>query len=221
MIGWFKYHAVTFVMRVCEAIATRVCSQERMNDLTYDTFRVAKEREFHQHQVQQQATRFSSHRSMKATSDITAMQNIHEMFHICWKAQLIGYFSDYLVHQALLVVAYHVYIRDYRQRHHATELARNDETKGVENTQSLENDNKNDVNQTNDGQTNDADVGPLILRFFTKSTKLALSRAIALTGASLGGAIGTYFLPGYGTIAGINIGDGVAASLIEASSSAP
>ena len=48
-----------------------------------------------------------------------------------------------------------------------------------------------------------------------RSALLLLSRAFGLTMASIGGAIGSLFLPGWGTVGGTNFGDGLATMIIE------
>jgi hypothetical protein len=201
-VGYIKYHAVTIVIRVYEAGASRLCTQQRIDDLTYDTFRIAKQREYqHKH------------------------QNVSEMFSVCWNAQLIGYFADYTIHQFLLARAYYLYLRDLHQRRDfARARLAGAAFQGVE-VELAQHENVHLMPLPTGGLDNDdryrSEQGALLISFLKKSTMLALSRAVALACASLGGALGTYFFPGYGTIAGMNIGDGVAFSQLDVSISAP
>lgn len=60
---------------------------------------------------------------------------------------------------------------------------------------------------------NDEPNGALAL--VTRSTMLATSRLLQLALSSVGGAVGSLVLPGWGTLAGVNFGDGVAATIVE------
>lgn len=54
-----------------------------------------------------------------------------------------------------------------------------------------------------------------LLTWFGQSVSLGLTRAIGLFFASAGGAIGTNIWPGWGTVIGINMGDGLAISITD------
>jgi hypothetical protein len=63
--------------------------------------------------------------------------------------------------------------------------------------------------------------GSMALACAKKSSSLALSRVVGLGFASLGGAAGSVIYPGWGTMAGISLGDSLAASLIDENSLPP
>ena len=65
------------------------------------------------------------------------------------------------------------------------------------------------------GNTDDLKVGSLTISFIHKSSLLAFSRGVSLCFSSVGGAIGTTFWPGWGTLAGTNLGDSLSLSLID------
>ena len=65
------------------------------------------------------------------------------------------------------------------------------------------------------GNTDDLKIGSLTLSFIYKSSLLAFSRGVSLSFSSLGGAIGTSLWPGWGTLAGTNLGDSFSLSLID------
>jgi hypothetical protein len=65
------------------------------------------------------------------------------------------------------------------------------------------------------GNTDDLKMGSLTLSFIQKSSLLAFSRGVSLCFSSVGGAIGTTFWPGWGTLAGTNLGDSLSLSLTD------
>lgn len=116
------------------------------------------------------------------------------MFDECWRANLIGFMADYSIHQVILVFGYYVYVRGRQQQlKEKGELA----------------------------ESKDIHGGSLAISLIKKSTLLVISRGIALGFASFGGAIGSLALPGWGTLAGTNLGDSFASSLLDDMISAP
>ena len=57
--------------------------------------------------------------------------------------------------------------------------------------------------------------GGVLLSFFFKSSSLFVSRTTAWVASSAGACIGTMILPGWGTLVGTQLGDGLAGSLFE------
>ena len=114
-----------------------------------------------------------------------------------WYANMIAFLADYSVHQVLMALGYYAYVsrrrREQRQKRLAAEAA------GKE------------YKDEND----DVHAGSLVLSFTKQSTLLAISRVFALACASVGGAFGTLVWPGWGTLAGTNFGDGLAASMTD------
>jgi hypothetical protein len=111
-----------------------------------------------------------------------------EMFETCWRANLIGFLADYSIHQVILVFGYYVYVRGRQQQ--LKEQGSTDESKDIHS-------------------------GSLAISLIKKSTLLAISRGIALGFASVGGAMGSVFLPGWGTLAGTNLADSLASSMMD------
>jgi hypothetical protein len=64
------------------------------------------------------------------------------------------------------------------------------------------------------GDTSD-DLAPLMLSYLTKSTSLIVSRGFGLFASAVGGAWGTSFYPGWGTIVGSQFCDGVVTSIFD------
>lgn len=108
-----------------------------------------------------------------------------DMLGTCWNANIIAFLADYSVHQAILVFGYYTYVQKQRR------------------------------DRRQDSSSTDLHGGSVALSFFRKSSLLAVSRGIGLFLSALGGAIGTVLLPGWGTLACINLGDSVAASIAD------
>jgi hypothetical protein len=108
------------------------------------------------------------------------------MFTACWKANTISFLADYSVHQLILGYGYYIYIKEKRRRiKHA--ISKPDEL----------------------------NLGSVALSFIRKSSLLVVSRGVSLYFSSLGGALGTTVWPGWGTLAGTNLGDSLSLSLID------
>lgn len=108
------------------------------------------------------------------------------MLTTCWKANTISFLADYSVHQLILAYGYYIYIKEKRRRI-------------KQGTSSAE----------------DLKMGSLTLSFIHKSSLLAFSRGVSLCFSSVGGAVGTTFWPGWGTLAGTNLGDSISLSLVD------
>ena len=109
------------------------------------------------------------------------------MLSTCWRANMISFLADYSVHQVILAYGYYVYIQEQRRR----------------------------LKQKNGSGGSELHRGSLALSFLKKSTLLAVSRGVGLGCSSLGGAIGSTVWPGWGTLAGTNLGDSLALQLTE------
>lgn len=110
-----------------------------------------------------------------------------EMYDVCLWSSAIAFFADYSVHQMILSYTYYRYYANKRSRRKLEEA---DETK-------------------------EEDLAPLMFSFFTKSTSLFLSRSIGLVASAFGGAYGSTFYPGWGTLFGSQFGDGVVTTLFD------
>jgi hypothetical protein len=131
--------------------------------------------------------------------------SIMEMTREGWYANLIAFLADYSVHQVILAYGYYSYIHQHRLEKRQKRLA------AAANQTPADNGDDDDHDKEHDP----LHPGSLVLSYTKKSTLLALSRIIALAMASVGGALGTMVVPGWGTLAGTNFGDGIAASLTD------
>uniref|UniRef100_A0A7S1VHS6 Uncharacterized protein n=2 Tax=Grammatophora oceanica TaxID=210454 RepID=A0A7S1VHS6_9STRA len=116
---------------------------------------------------------------------------IREVYDICFWSNIIAYLADYSVHQVLLGYTYWVYYQKRRQR---LKDGRS-ETPAVESATTAEEE--------------EQEGGAMVLSFCIKSSRIIVSRALGLLAAAYGGALGTLYWPGWGTIIGLQMGDGM------------
>lgn len=117
-----------------------------------------------------------------------------DVFHTCWRANLLTYLADFSVHEVILLFGYYAYVRDQRRlRRKQQQVSPDDE------------------------EEDDRVVSPAIFIYTVvkSSTLLAISRAMGLVLSSLGGALGSFVAPAWGSLAGANLGDGLAMALSE------
>jgi len=138
----------------------------------------------------------------RLASDQTQSRTIdlgRNMFKTCLWANAIAFLADGTVQQIILGYGYYEYYR--RRRAHQ----RKQRSKSYGDTN----------NSYPDGQNEQEDTLHMALSFALKSTKVLFSRSVALVVASTGGAVGTIIYPGWGTLFGTQMGDGVAGNLLE------
>jgi hypothetical protein len=111
----------------------------------------------------------------------------HSMLVTCWRANTISFLADYSVHQIILAYGYYLYIQEKRKR----------------------------IRERHEAASSDLQPSALALSFVHKSALLAFSRGVGLAFSSLGGAVGTLVWPGWGTLAGTNLGDSLSLSLTD------
>jgi hypothetical protein len=104
------------------------------------------------------------------------------------KANFISYLADFSVHEVILLYGYYVYVQEQRRR----------------NKKRLEPSSEEEIV---------AQGMNLAMTLTKNSTLLLISRAIGLVLSSFGAAVGTTVLPGWGTLLGANIGDGLAMAI--------
>lgn len=107
------------------------------------------------------------------------------MYDTCLWSNVIAFLADYSVHQVILVYGYYVYYRAKRSR------------------------------QKQKGDSSAVIDGPMYLSFLMKSTRLAFSRLMGLYAAAFGGAWGSRFYPGWGTLLGSQLGDGMTGTFFD------
>jgi hypothetical protein len=111
-----------------------------------------------------------------------------DVFQTSLKANFISYLADYSVHEVILLYGYYLYIQELRRRH-KKQLTTSSEEEIV--AQSLN----------------------ITMTLIKNSTLLLISRAIGLVASSLGSAVGSCIVPGWGTLVGANLGDGIAMAI--------
>lgn len=131
-----------------------------------------------------------SKKSNRSSSSSENTSIAKEMFYTTFWGNLIAFMADYSVHQVVLCYGYYVYIRRKRQEASSTTKHAGDEPVVVV----------------------DAVIMTSLLR---KSTQLFVSRAFGLFCSAVGGAVGTLWWPGWGTILLSNMGEGAAAVVMD------
>jgi len=106
-------------------------------------------------------------------------------------ANSISFLADCSIYQFLLMYGYYMYYEGKKKKRLQLLL------------------------QYSDNNQYEQDSGGIALSIILKSTKLSVSRSIALVAASAGGAAGTMILPGWGTLFGTQLGDSLVSSLTE------
>jgi hypothetical protein len=109
-----------------------------------------------------------------------------KMVEVCGYANAISFLADFTVHQVILLFGFYMYIRENQAKRVST-----------------------------DEEENVMHYGSLTLSVLKRSAFLALSRAVGLVSASVGGGLGTMIKPGWGTLAGINLFDSISAALTD------
>lgn len=115
-----------------------------------------------------------------------------EMFYTTFWANLISFMADYSVHQVIICYGYYMYVRRKRQQ------AAKDSSRSSE--------------KEDDAGAFDAAILTSLLR---KSTQLFVSRTFGLVCSAAGGAVGTLWWPGWGTVLLSNMGEGAAAVVMD------
>lgn len=134
---------------------------------------------------------YAAKRLSKRTSDSSEMRRV--MNETCFWSNIVAFLADYTVHQAILAYGYYMY---YSKRRRQLK-------------------DRPDSGKTSSGEPQDEEGGPIALSFLFKSSKLAVSRSLGLLFASYGGAIGSTFYPGWGTLIGTQVGDGLISTALD------
>jgi hypothetical protein len=113
-----------------------------------------------------------------------------DMFKTCWNANIISFLADYSVHQVILLAGYYAYVREQQKQRKQKHIQNSEDEQIVRG-------------------------GSLALTLLKKSTLLAVTRGVGLAFSSLGGAVGSMLWPGWGTLIGSNMGDGLAVEMTD------
>jgi amino acid permease len=131
----------------------------------------------------------ASSKSTDKSSSSESTSIAKEMFYTTFWGNLIAFMADYTVHQVILCYGYYVYIRRKRQQASSSKQAGEEPVVVV-----------------------DAVIMTSLLR---KSTQLFVSRSFGLVCSAVGGAVGTLWWPGWGTMLLSNMGEGAAAVVMD------
>lgn len=93
LVAYGKFHAMTLLMRVYEAVADRMYDDVTLDKLTIDTYSSTLRRE-------------------KVGKQLTVRENFVE----CFWSNFIAYLADFSLHQIIITFGYLTYIREQRRR---------------------------------------------------------------------------------------------------------
>jgi hypothetical protein len=161
-----------------------------------------------------------------------------QMFFTCLYANAITFLSDLTVQQCILMYGYYkFFVSKQRER----KLKRLKEQHGVYEELKLEQEGKegeesDEQKMDKDQEISDFEQYPLMksssdeasistwmedekaimmLSFFRKSAQATVTKSIGLVAASFGGAIGSMFYPGWGTLFGTQMGDAAVGAILD------
>jgi len=123
-----------------------------------------------------------------------------KMFHTCLWANAISFLSDYTVQQCILFTGHCMYYKHQRQI--IRERIR--DRKENEDNDSDEDDGRSEIG-----------AGGIGLSYALKSSTLLLSRGISWVVSSGSGAVGSAIYPGWGTLFGTQLGDGIVGAVMD------
>jgi len=183
-----RFHAVTILMRVSELVLSYRVSKELMDKLTRETFKAA---------------------ISKSENGVEGKEMRVQMFGTCLWANLVAFGSDWGVQQVALTYGYYIYHQKKKQKR--MEQQQQQAKKKNSLFQSFFVKTKDEKKELD----NDGAGGGMMLSLAVRSTKLVVLRFAALVMASAGGALGSQFKPGWGTLIGTSMGDGLLAAILD------
>jgi hypothetical protein len=131
----------------------------------------------------------------KYNNKTTNVEYCKEMLPAVFNANIIVYFADYSVHQVILLYGYYMYVQTRRNSMYRSSSSMT----------------KDSIN--NSGTA--IEIGSIAVSYLKKSTLLLFQRGVWLVSASVFGSIGSSILPGWGTMAGIGIGETIGANVTD------
>jgi hypothetical protein len=178
-------------MRLYEYIASMYCTIERLDTLTLDTLDSAKR------------TAVCSKFNNKTVNTEYCTELLPSIFN----ANIIVYLSDYSVHQLILLYGYYMYVQQRRMKYTFNTIgggsgSSNSSTSTMITTKDSENNSSTAI-----------EIGSLAVSYLKKSTLLFFQRGIWLVSASIFGTIGSAIYPGWGTMAGLSIGETIGCNI--------
>jgi len=239
LIGVSRFHAMTIVMRfhetvICESVLK--LTPPTIDKLTKDPFRSAlRKKERYEEYIRIGPRRFVQHKSTENNYRTTEREVPSrpelggQMFYTCFWSNLIAFLADHTVQQCLLGYGYYVY---YRQKQKMLKIKRKNKLlkklNDVTPTNDSEDKDRTGTPATNDTSTTsvsslsssdpefgEGEKGGILLSFLFRSARITASRAFGLCAASIGGALGSILMPGWGTTLGISMGDALVSVAID------
>lgn len=199
--AFVKLQSAIVFMRIYEKMAERLFTTETLDKLTKDPFKSSKRKS--------QQYEYSQHKRYMIAS---------KMFSTCLWANAISCLSDYTVQQLLLVTGHFMYYRKKRLaiQNRRYEIKKEEDKKEIEGSKDGDtSDDEDDEEEEEEDSKRDIGAGGIGLSLAFKSSSLLLSRGTSWVVSSGTGAIGSAIYPGWGTLFGTQLGDGIVGALIE------
>lgn len=192
--AFVRLQSATLIMRAYEYVASFTVTEKTLDKLTKDPFKSAKRK----------VERYTDDND---TNDTTARRMVvgKKMFHTCLWASAVSFLSDYTVQQCILVFGHVLYYRSRREARHR--LRRRE--------QQQEGGDSGENTSTSSSPGDDMEAGGIGLSLALKSSSLMTSRATSWVVSSAAGAIGSAIYPGWGTLFGTQVGDGLVGALLD------
>lgn len=194
-----KLQSSLLLMRFYEHMASLMVTTKTLDRLTKDPFKSAKRK----------AERYENEPN-------TMYLVGRKMFGTCLWANAIGFLSDCTVQQCILFLGYFVYYRNRRQsmkqRRQITDKMDDDNDDTNDNGDDNEHENEEDESKEGDM---DLGAGGIGLSLAFKSSNLLVSRGTSWVVSSATGAIFSAIYPGWGTLFGTQLGDGIVGAIME------
>lgn len=183
--AFLKLHSAIIFMRLYEHLAEHLFSTRILDKLTKDTFKSAKRK-------------YEKYEHLENKRIIVGKK----MFYTCLWANAISFLSDYTVQQCILLTGHCMYYKHQRKviRDRIRERKRND---------------RDGEDSDEDDSRNEIGAGGIGLSYALKSSSLLFSRGTSWIVSSGSGAIGSAIYPGWGTLFGTQLGDGIVGALMD------
>lgn len=183
--AFLKLQSAIIFMRLYEHLAEQLLSTRTLDKLTKDTFKSSK-RKYEKYE------HLENHRIIVGK----------KMFHTCLWSNAISFLSDYTVQQCILLTGHCIYYK--HQRKVIQDRIKERKTIEGEGEDSDEDDSRNEIG-----------AGGIGLSYALKSSSLLISRGTSWIVSSGSGAIGSAIYPGWGTLFGTQLGDGIVGALMD------
>jgi len=185
LYAWLRLQGAMLCMRVYEHMASKLFSTKILDKLTKDPFKSSKRKS-------------EKHDFMNRENQRWMIGK--KMFRTCLWSNAISFLSDYTIQQCILLSGHCIYYQHQRRmiQKRIKEKEQNDD----------------DMDQDYDSY-NEIGAGGIGLSLAMRSSRLLVSRGTSWIVSSASGAVGSAIYPGWGTLFGTQVGDGIAGAVMD------